>query len=61
VSLWRDFCATNCKAVINLLPAFFAEAQRHADWYERLYIPGDFHYSAEGHRLMFEALAKQLL
>jgi lysophospholipase L1-like esterase len=61
VSLWRDFCATNCKAFINLLPAFFAEAQRHADWYERLYIPGDFHYSAEGHRLMFETLAKQLL
>ncbi len=61
VSLWRDFCATNCKAFVDLLPRFLAEAQAHADWYERLYIPGDFHYSSEGHRLMFEALAKRLL
>ena len=61
VSLWREFCATNCKAFIDLLPVFFGEAQRHADWYERLYVPGDFHYSAEGHRVMFDALARQLL
>jgi hypothetical protein len=61
VSLWREFCATNCKAFIDLMPVFFAEAARHPDWYERLYIPGDFHYSAEGHRVMFEALARRLL
>jgi len=60
-ALWREFCATNCKAFIDLLPIFFAAAQQHADWYERLYIPGDFHYSSEGHRLMFEGLAKHLL
>jgi hypothetical protein len=61
VSLWRDFCAANCKAFVNLLPSFFAEAEKHPDWYERLYIPGDFHYSPEGHRLMFEALKQQLM
>ncbi len=61
VSLWREFCATNCKAFINLLPAFFAEAKAHADWYERLYIPGDFHYSSEGHRLVFRWVADYLL
>jgi hypothetical protein len=60
-SLWWEFCATNCKAFINLLPIFFAEARAHPDWYERLYIPGDFHYSSEGHRLMFEGLKRHLL
>jgi hypothetical protein len=61
VSLWREFCASNCKAFINLLPIFFSAAQQHADWYERLYIPGDFHYSSEGHRLMLEGLKRHML
>jgi hypothetical protein len=61
VSLWRKFCATNCKAFIDASPAFFAEARAHADWYERLFIRGDDHYSAQGHRLMFEALKPHLL
>jgi hypothetical protein len=43
------------------LPIFFSAAQQHADWYERLYIPGDFHYSSEGHRLMLEGLKRHLL
>jgi lysophospholipase L1-like esterase len=61
VTMWREFCAENCKAFINLFPAFAAAKQAHDDWYERLFIPGDFHYSAGGHRLMFDELAKQLL
>jgi lysophospholipase L1-like esterase len=62
VTMWRDFCArNNCKKFINLFPAFRAEQEAHADWYERLFIPGDFHYSAEGHRVMFRELAKELL
>jgi hypothetical protein len=61
VALWREFCATNCKAFIDLAPIFFADAQRHPDWYERLYIPGDFHFSLEGHRVMFDALKRHLL
>jgi hypothetical protein len=61
VSLWREFCASNCKTFVDLLPTFFAEAQRHADWYERLYIPGDFHYSPEGHRVLFDVLKRHLL
>jgi hypothetical protein len=61
VALWRKFCATNCKAFIDASPAFFAEARAHADWYERLFIEGDNHYSAEGNRLMFEVLKKHLL
>jgi hypothetical protein len=61
VNMWRDFCATNCKQFINIMPAFFAEKQRHADWYERLYIPGDIHYSADGNSVMFRELATHLL
>ena len=54
VSQWKNFCANNCKAFIDLYPAFIAEAHADADWYERLFIKGDYHYSAEGHRLVFE-------
>ena len=59
--IWRDFCATNCKAFIDLFPAFFAEKAAHDDWYRRLYIYGDLHPSVAGNRLMFEYLAKYLL
>jgi lysophospholipase L1-like esterase len=61
VTTWREFCARNCKRFINLFPAFAAEKAAHADWYERLYIFGDFHFSARGNRLMFRELAKELL
>jgi hypothetical protein len=61
VALWRDFCASNCKEFIDVLPAFFAEARAHADWYERLFIEGDDHYSPQGHKLMFEVLKRHLL
>jgi len=61
VAIWRDFCATNCKAFIDVFPAFFAEKDAHADWYERLFIYGDMHFSAAGNRLVFRELAKHLL
>ncbi len=60
VALWRNFCATSCKAFIDTFPAFFAEARAHADWYERLFIEGDYHYSAEGSRVMFDAIQRDL-
>jgi hypothetical protein len=61
VKLWRDFCPTRCKAFIDLFPAFFAAADADKNWYERLYILGDDHYSAAGNRLLYEELAKRLL
>ena len=61
VSLWRNFCATNCKQFIDANPAFLAEARDHPDWYERLFIDGDTHFSAEGSRLMFDVVAPHLL
>jgi lysophospholipase L1-like esterase len=61
VKIWREFCAKNCKAFIDLFPAMFAEKDAHPDWYERLFIPGDLHFNAAGNRLIFTELAKRLL
>ncbi len=59
--IWRDFCADNCKAFIDLFPTFFAEKDAHDDWYRRLFIYGDLHPSVVGNRLIFETLAGHLL
>jgi hypothetical protein len=61
VSLWQDFCRTNCKRFINVFPAFFAEKERHEDWYDLLFINKDVHFSAGGHALMFREIADPLL
>ena len=60
VAVWREFCVKNCKAFINLFPAFFAAKDAHADWYQRFFIFGDVHFSAEGHALVFRELSKHL-
>ena len=60
VTLWREFCVKNCKEFINLFPTFHAAKRAHDDWYERLFIFGDFHYSAGGNRLVFDEMAKHL-
>ena len=61
VAIWRDFCVKNCKAFFDLFPAFFAEKDTHADWYRRLFIYGDDHFSPAGNLVMFRELAKHLL
>jgi hypothetical protein len=61
VRLWREFCERNCKAFIDIDPDVFAAKDVHADWYERYFIFGDVHYSAEGHRLLFRKLKESLL
>src|SRR6266536_2933535 len=60
-AIWRKFCSKNCKEFINLFPAFFVDKDAQEDWYARLFIDGDIHFSSEGHRLMFRELAKHLL
>jgi len=60
VAIWREFCAKNCKAFINLFPAFFSAKDDHPDWYSRLFIHGDVHFSAGGHELVFHELARRL-
>jgi hypothetical protein len=61
VEIWRNFCAVNCKGFIDLFPAVFAVKDARSDWYEHLFIPGDIHYSPEGNRLLFRALAARLM
>ena len=61
VSLWRDFCVNRCKAFINLYPVLFAASAADKNWYERYYILGDDHFSAEGNQLLFRELARKLL
>ena len=61
VSLWREFCEGRCKAFINLYPVLFAASEADKKWYERFYIVGDDHFSAEGNRLVFRELARHLL
>jgi hypothetical protein len=61
IAIWRAFCVENCRKFIDLFPPFFAEKYAHKDWYERLFIQGDTHFSAGGHFLMFRELARHLL
>jgi hypothetical protein len=59
VVIWRKFCVTNCKAFIDTFPDFIAARDAHpADWYERNFVSGDAHFSAAGHRIVFDALTK---
>jgi hypothetical protein len=60
VVIWRDFCAKNCKAFIDLFPAFFALKDAEKDWYQRYFIFGDIHFSGEGHHVVFRELARRL-
>ena len=61
VKIWREFCAKNCKAFVDLFPALFAQKDAHPDWYQRLFIDGDFHFNAAGNRLIYEEVVKQLV
>jgi lysophospholipase L1-like esterase len=61
IDMYLDFCERNGIRFINLFPAFFAAADAHADWRKRYFFFNDFHYTAEGNRLLFEQLARSLL
>jgi hypothetical protein len=61
IDMYRDFCAHNCKVFINLFPFFFEAAAAHPDWHARYFMARDYHFNAEGNRLMFQGLAKHLL
>jgi hypothetical protein len=59
--MYRDFCSRNCKLFIDLFPFFFEVASARPDWQAQYFIPRNYHFSAEGNRLMFQGLAKYLL
>jgi hypothetical protein len=60
-AMWREFCVKNCKNFIDLFPVFFAEKDAHPDWYKRLFIYRDSHFSVAGNRFVFGEIAKTLL
>lgn len=60
VTIWQEFCASNCKTFIDLFPAFFSEAEARADWTTYLFWPADVHFSETGHKLVFQAVARRL-
>jgi hypothetical protein len=61
VALWREFCLTHCKSFIDLFPVLFEAKNRNADWYERLFVQGDAHFSPEGNALIYRELVGHLL
>jgi hypothetical protein len=61
VRIWKTFCATNCRAFVNLFDVFFAEKDVRTNGYEELFIPRDLHYSTLGNRIFYDAVAKHLL
>lgn len=60
VAIWRDFCVKNCRTFINLFPVFFAAKDANPDWLDRLFTPGDFHFSPEGNEIVFREVARSL-
>ena len=48
IAIWSAFCAKNRQRFTDLFPAFFSEKEAHEDWYERLFIYGDEHFSVGG-------------
>lgn len=62
---WSGFVAEACRragcdGVIDTIPAFRERAGSDAGWYNALYVKGDVHFNAEGNRLIFEALKREL-
>ena len=61
IDMYREFCAHNCKLFIDLFPLFLDARRANPDWQARYFIPWDYHFTAEGNRLMFQGLARHLL
>lgn len=59
IALWREFCERRCKAFINLFPVFFATSEIDQNWYEKLYIVGDDHFSAAGNAMVAREVANR--
>src|SRR5262249_39078876 len=59
VALWKSWCKDRCMHFINAFPDFFEYRRRpDFDWYQYLYIEGDIHFNARGHRIMADKIYK---
>jgi len=57
---WREFCAAENVAFVDLFPVFHGAAELPRGIYKRFFIPGDVHWNAEGHALVAGELARRL-
>ena len=51
----------HCTRFVDLFPVVFAEKDARRNWYEEMFISGDIHYSPEGNRVLYQAIAKELM
>jgi len=58
---WEEFIAgvcagIRCDGVINAFPHFKEFKKNNLDWYEKLYVQGDMHYSVLGNRMVADEI-----
>lgn len=58
VAYWRDWASSRQVRFINAFPAFFAEPKEVA--LRKYFLPGDFHFSAAGSKLLFDEVVRQV-
>ena len=65
VHIWRNWCGGRCKRFVSVFPAFF-EAKNQCSWsepgcwYPKLFLFGDYHFSAAGNVLVADAVIRDL-
>ncbi len=58
VRYWKRWAQTRSARFIDGFASFFAEPQKEV--LAKYFIPGDVHFSAAGHRLLFEAVSRSV-
>ena len=60
VKIWKKFCENRCSRFINYFPVFFdfLKNQRKEQVIEKFYIPGNFHFSEDGNKLIADFFVK---
>jgi len=62
MEIWKRWCEQRgCFRFVDHFPDFFAYKRDHADWRERLFIPGDVHFTKLGNQIIADRLAASLL
>ena len=61
VIMWENFCKEKCYKFINFFPFFFKEMKKssYLNVYKKYYFWNDFHFNAEGNRVIAEKLISE--
>jgi hypothetical protein len=61
VEIWQSWCKNRCSHFINLFPDFFEQKNLLGpQWYRELFLPGDVHWNARGHRVVANGIRAAL-